>query len=73
MPTRRSFLLAATAAAAVPSLKLEAQRPSAAPSSDLKLPAPIAALNNRRSEATPITLAEREQHVERARHGSSQR
>jgi len=66
MPTRRSFLLAATAAAATPSIALQAQRP-AAPSSDLKLPAPIAALTSRRSEATPITLAEREQRLERAR------
>ena len=67
MPTRRSFLLAATAAAAAPSLKLQAQRPTAASPSDLKLPPAIAALTSRRSEATPITLAEREQRVERAR------
>ena len=67
MPTRRSFLLAATAAAATPSIALQAQRPTAAPSSDLKLPAPIAALTSRRSEATPITIAEREQRLERAR------
>jgi Xaa-Pro dipeptidase len=67
MPSRRSFLLAATAAAAAPSLSLQAQRPSAAPPSDLKLPAPIAALTSRRSEAVPITLDEREQRVEHAR------
>ena len=67
MPTRRSFLLAATAAAAVPSLSLEAQRPIEAPPSDLKLPPAIAALTSRRSEATPISLDEREQRVQRAR------
>ena len=67
MPTRRSFLLAATAAAATPSLKLQAQRQTTPPPSDLKLPPPIAALTSRRSEATPITLAEREARVERAR------
>ena len=67
MPTRRSFLLAATAAAATPSLALQAQRPTSAQPSDLTLPAPIAALTSRRSEATPITLAEREQRLERAR------
>jgi Xaa-Pro dipeptidase len=67
MPTRRSFLLAATAAAAAPSLSLEAQRPTEAPSSDLKLPPAIAALTSRRSEATPISLDEREQRIQRAR------
>jgi Xaa-Pro dipeptidase len=67
MPTRRSFLLAATAAAAAPSLSLEAQRPTEAPSSDPKLPPAIAALTSRRSEATPISLDEREQRIQRAR------
>ena len=67
MPTRRSFLLAASAAAAAPSLSLQAQRPSAVPPSDLKLPPAIAALANRRSEAVPITLEEREHRIERAR------
>jgi Xaa-Pro dipeptidase len=67
MPTRRSFLLAASAAAAAPSLSLHAQRPSVAPPSDLKLPPAIAALTNRRSEAVPITLEEREHRIERAR------
>jgi Xaa-Pro dipeptidase len=66
MPTRRSFLLAATAAAAAPST-LQAQRPTAAPPSDSTLPPAIAALTSRHSEATPITLAEREQRLERAR------
>ena len=67
MPTRRSFLLAATAAAAVPSTTLRAQLPTAAPPSDLKLPPAITALTSRRSEATPITLTEREQRLDHAR------
>ncbi|HEX7158391.1 MAG TPA: Xaa-Pro peptidase family protein [Edaphobacter sp.] len=67
MPTRRSFLLAATAAATVPSLPIEAQRPAEAPSSSLKLPPAIAALTSRRSEAVPISLDEREQRIQRAR------
>jgi Xaa-Pro aminopeptidase len=66
MPTRRSFLLAASAAAAAPSLSLQAQRPSAPPS-DIKLPPAIAALTDRRKEAVPITLEEREHRIERAR------
>ncbi len=67
MPSRRRFLLAATAAAAAPSLTLEAQRPASTPPSDTKLPPSIAALTNRRNEAVPITLAEREQRLDRAR------
>ena len=66
MPTRRRFLLSgATAALAVPSQA--AQSPaSSTPRSD-SLPASIVALPNRRSEAVPITLAERESRVIRAR------
>jgi Xaa-Pro dipeptidase len=67
MPSRRSFLLAASAAAVAPSLNLQAQRPSTATPSDRKLPAAIAALENRRKEAVPITLEEREHRIERAR------
>jgi Xaa-Pro dipeptidase len=67
MPTRRSFLLAATAAATVPSLSLEAQRPAEPAPTDLKLPPAIAALTSRRSEAVPISLDEREQRIQRAR------
>ena len=62
MPTRRRFLLASAAAAATPTLALAAQS-----SQPEKLPPAIAALSNRRAEATPITLAEREQRLERAR------
>ncbi len=67
MPTRRRFLLAATAAAAAPSLTLEAQRNSAQSPSTDKLPPAIAALISRRDEAIPISLAEREQRLDRAR------
>ena len=68
MPSRRRFLQAAAAAASAPSILLEAQRPSrSAGDPSAPLPAAIAALTNRRAEAVPITLAEREQRVERAR------
>lgn len=60
MPTRRRFFLAATAVlGAGGSLK-------AAPAPAKLVPA-IDALRNRRSEARPITLAERESRLERAR------
>jgi Xaa-Pro dipeptidase len=63
MPTRRRFLLTSAAvAAAAPTLTLTAQ---SEPSE--KLPPAIAALTNRRSEAVPITLTEREQRLDRAR------
>ncbi|WP_433984894.1 aminopeptidase P family N-terminal domain-containing protein [Tunturiibacter empetritectus] len=63
MPTRRNFLLSsAAAAAAAPTLALAAQS-----SQPEKLPPAIAALTNRHAEAVPITLAEREQRLERAR------
>jgi Xaa-Pro dipeptidase len=67
MPSRRSFLLAASAAAVAPSLNLHAQRPSSAAPTDRKLPSAIAALTSRKSEAVPITLEEREHRIERAR------
>jgi Xaa-Pro dipeptidase len=63
MTTRRRFLITSAAAAAVaPSLKLtaESEHPE-------KLPPAISALTNRRAEALPISLAEREQRLERAR------
>jgi Xaa-Pro dipeptidase len=60
---RRRFLVTSAAASvAVPALTLTAQ--SAQPD---KLPPAIAALTSRRAEAVPITLAEREQRLERAR------
>jgi Xaa-Pro dipeptidase len=62
MTTRRRFLLSsAAAAAAAPSLTHAAQ------SQPEKLPPAIAALTNRSGEAIPITLAEREHRLERAR------
>ena len=68
MINRRRFLLSSAAAgAAAPTLALQAQRPTATADPNLKLPAAIAALPNRHSEATPISLAEREQRLERAR------
>src|SRR5271155_4644337 len=60
---RRRFLLtSAAAAAATPALTLAAQ--SHQPDN---LPPAITALISRRAEATPITLAEREQRLDRAR------
>ncbi len=65
MPSRRSFLLSATSLAAAGVLR--AQRPSSPPASAAPLPPAIAALSNRRPEAVPITLAEREHRLDRAR------
>jgi Xaa-Pro dipeptidase len=63
MLNRRRFLLtSAAAAAAAPALPLAAQSPQME-----KLPPAIAALTNRRAEAVPISLAEREQRLDRAR------
>jgi len=67
MLNRRRFLLSSAAAAAAPTVALQAQRPTVAADPNLKLPPAIADLSSRRSEATPITLAEREQRLERAR------
>jgi Xaa-Pro dipeptidase len=63
---RRRFLLSSAALAAAPALTLEAQRPTAPPSSG-PLPPAVAALKNRKSEVVPITLTERQQRFERAR------
>jgi Xaa-Pro dipeptidase len=64
MINRRRFLFASTvAAAAVPTLGVGAQSSS----SPEKLPPAIAELGSRRGEAVPISLAEREQRLERAR------
>ncbi len=68
MFNRRRFLLSsAAAAAASPALTLAAQSPRAEKSSPENLPPPIAALTSRRAEAVPISLAEREQRLDRAR------
>jgi Xaa-Pro dipeptidase len=60
---RRRFLLTSAAAAATtPALALAQQ-----PRTQENLPPAIAALTSRRNEAVPITLAEREQRLDRAR------
>jgi Xaa-Pro dipeptidase len=59
---RRRFLVTSVVAAAAPTLTLTAQSPQLD-----KLPPAIAALTSRIAEATPITLAEREQRLDRAR------
>jgi Xaa-Pro dipeptidase len=61
MPTRRRFLLTASAGTA---LAATCRRAVAA---EPALPPSIAALPNRRAEAHPISLAERESRIERAR------
>jgi Xaa-Pro dipeptidase len=64
MLNRRRFLLtSAAAAAATPTLSLAQQQSHQTEN----LPAAIAALTSRRAEAIPITLAEREQRLDRAR------
>jgi Xaa-Pro dipeptidase len=66
MINRRRFLLtSAVAAAAAPAVSI-AQQPQPSTQQE-KLPTAIAALTNRHSEAVPITLAEREQRLDRAR------
>jgi Xaa-Pro dipeptidase len=68
MLTRRRFL--ATSATAAPALALsstlQGQRPSSA-AMEVKLPAPVLALTNRSREAVPISAAEREGRVAKAR------
>jgi Xaa-Pro dipeptidase len=59
---RRRFLLTSAAAAASPALSRAQQ-----PHSQENLPPALAALTSRRGEAVPITLAEREQRLDRAR------
>ena len=61
MPTRRHFLLTASATTAV------AWNRGLAAAAEPVLPPAIAALPNRRAEAQPIPLAERESRVDRAR------
>lgn len=61
MPTRRRFLLTASAATGLAG----SEHPAAA--AEAELPPAIATLSNRRTEAHPIPLAERENRLERAR------
>jgi len=63
MISRRRFL--ATSAAGLPAFSLKAA--SAQSPSSTALPPALAALKNRRSEAQPITLVERERRFDRAR------
>src|ERR1700761_3989824 len=68
MISRRRLILSGSAAA--PALLLgqaPAQRSENTQHSNEKLPAPVRALKNRAHEATPITAAEREHRLERAR------
>ena len=69
MPTRRSFLRSAAAVASVVVPPAPAGFAQDAPSctSDRRLPPALAALGSRRAAAVPITLAERERRVDRAR------
>jgi Xaa-Pro dipeptidase len=64
MPTRRRFLF--SAAAVAPALAASGQSTEES-STATKIPAPIAALKSRVHEAVPITLAEREQRLEKGR------
>jgi Xaa-Pro aminopeptidase len=67
MPSRRSFLvLAGAAAAGVPALRVSAQR-GARPADPGRLPPSVAALTSMRSRATPITAEERRARLEKAR------
>ncbi len=66
MTTRRRFLLTSAAAAVAPAA-LTAQSRRSQTTQPADLPPAIAALTNRASESTPITLAEREQRLDRAR------
>jgi Xaa-Pro dipeptidase len=65
MLSRRCLLF--TAAASVPAVAINARLSAQEPAVPGKLPAPVLALGNRIHEAVPITAAERQQRVERAR------
>jgi Xaa-Pro dipeptidase len=70
MLTRRRLLLSASAAApalALGSSDIHAQRRASEESDDKPLPVSILALKNRSHEAVPITAAERQQRLDRAR------
>ncbi len=71
MPTRRRFLQHSAAAAfslsAAQAIAQEEEDAAARTTVSQRLPAAIAALKDRRGEAVPISLAERERRLERAR------
>ena len=62
--SRRHFFSASAAAAALP--VVVSANTFAPPAETASLPAPLAALKNRRSEAEPITVGERQHRFERA-------
>src|SRR5262245_917682 len=63
---RRTFLAVTSAAAALPAVRLSAQR-GGAPSPSGPLPPSIAALQSMRSQARPITPEERRGRLDKAR------
>jgi Xaa-Pro dipeptidase len=67
MISRRSFMWLTSAAAAVPAVRLTAQRGGGAASAAGPLPPSIAALASQRDRAKPITADERRQRLEKAR------
>ena len=67
MSSRRRFLLAAATTAAAAATRLGALSPAEAQQPAPKLPPVIAALPNRRSQAIPISFAERQLRLDRAR------
>ena len=72
MPSRRRFLLNASAAAPALILNTAHLHPQVLPPPCAQEPAPILALKNRSSEAIPISAAERQRRCERARELLSQ-
>ena len=66
--TRRNFLQNAGLAGTALLIPGEDSFATQSDSQPNNLPAPIARLKSRRDEATPITVAEREQRIEKARH-----
>ncbi|HEX7140542.1 MAG TPA: Xaa-Pro peptidase family protein [Vicinamibacterales bacterium] len=64
---RRRFLTVTSAAAALPVIRLSAQRGGGNPSPSGPLPPSIAALQSMRSQAKPITAEERHGRLDRAR------
>jgi Xaa-Pro dipeptidase len=67
MLNRRSFFWLTSAAAALPVVRLSAQRGGAAQAPAGPVPASIAALQSMRSQAKPITAEERRSRLEKAR------
>jgi Xaa-Pro dipeptidase len=66
MLNRRNFLASSASAALIPVLAPALPAAAQAGESPAALPAPLAALKNRRAEAQPISIAERQQRFDRA-------